>query len=174
VSAAGLATEHMARAPTLALAQLVSAGFPAARPFESMVVHRPRLRRAVLQSVLRYPERLSVPLAQELVLGAGKPGFVPALEALLSYSIRERLAQIEIPVLIVWGRNDMLVPVGDAVRFRRLIGDNARVVVFEDTGHVPMLERPSRFNALLREFLAGDPAPESDVVGVTGPGPTEA
>ena len=174
VSAAGLTTEHMAKAPTVALAQLVSAGLPAVRPFESLVVRRPRLRRAVLQSVLRYPERLSVPLAQELVLAAGKPGFVPALEALLSYSIRERLAQIEIPVLIVWGRNDLLVPVGDAERYRRLIGDNARVVVFEDTGHVPMLERPSRFNEVLREFLADDPTPESDVTGVTGPDATEA
>ena len=95
-----------------------------------------------MQGVFRYPERLSVPLAQELVLSAGKPGFVPALKALLDYSYRDRLAQIEIPVLIVWGRNDLLVPVGDATRYRRLIGDNARVVVFEDTGHAPMLERP--------------------------------
>ena len=72
-----------------------------------------------------------------------------------SYSYRERLAAIEIPVLIVWGRNDLLVPVGDATRYQRLIGDNARVVVFEDTGHAPMIERPSRFNELLRGFLAG-------------------
>jgi pimeloyl-ACP methyl ester carboxylesterase len=34
-------------------------------------------------------------------------GFVPALKALLEYSYRERLAVIEIPVLIVWGRNDL-------------------------------------------------------------------
>ena len=120
-----------------------------------------------MQGVFRYPERLSVPLAQELVLSAGKPGFVPALKALLNYSYRDRLEQIEIPVLIVWGRNDLLVPVGDAERYRRLIGDNARVVVFEDTGHAPMLERPSRFNEVLRQFLAGDPEPESEVAGTT-------
>ena len=35
-------------------------------------------------------------------------------------------------------------------------------MIFEDTGHVPMLERPSRFNELLREFLAGEPAPEAE------------
>jgi hypothetical protein len=29
-----------------------------------------------------------------------------------------------------------------------------------------MLERPSRFNALLRAFLAGDEAPEAGVAGV--------
>ena len=54
------------------------------------------------------------------------------------------------PVLIVWGRNDMLVPVADAEMFEHLIGDNAHSVIFEDTGHLPMLERPSRFNELLR------------------------
>ena len=167
VSAAGLTTEHLAAAPSIALAKAVYAGLPYARRYESAFVRRPRLRRAVMQSVFRYPERLSVPLAHELVLSAGKPGFVQALEALLKYSYRERLGQIEVPVLIVWGRNDLLVPVGDAERYRRLIGANARVVVFEDTGHVPMLERPSRFNALLRNFLAGDPEPESGIAGAT-------
>src|SRR5215217_1755554 len=142
VSAAGLSTEH--------------------------VVRRRRLRRAGMQWVIRYPEKLSVPLAQELVLSFGKPGFVPALKALLEYSYRERLPQIETPVLIVWGRNDLLVPVGDALHYQSLIGDNARVVVFEDTGHAPMLERPSRFNELLRGFLAGEAAPEADVAGVSG------
>ena len=128
--------------------------------FEPHVVRRPRLRRAAMQWVVRYPEKLSVPLSQELVLSFGKPGFVPALKALLEYSYRDRLAAIEIPVLIVWGRNDLLVPVGDAERYRRLIGDNARVEVLEDTGHAPMIERPSRFNSLLRGFLAEEGAGE--------------
>ena len=168
VSAAGLSTEYVARTPSLAMARVLSAGFPHAMRFESAVVRRPRLRRAAMQFVVRYPEKLSVPLAEELVLSSGKPGFVPALKALLEYSYRERLAAIEIPVLIVWGRNDLLVPVGDATRYQRLIGDNARVEVFEDTGHAPMIERPTRFNELLRGFLAGEAEPEAGVAGVSG------
>jgi pimeloyl-ACP methyl ester carboxylesterase len=159
VSAAGLSTEHLAREPLIALARAVTAGVPYTRRLESAVVRRPRLRRAGMQWVLRYPEKLSVPLAQELVLSFGRPGFVPALKALLEYSYRDRLAAIEIPVLIVWGRNDLLVPVADAALYQRLIGDNARVEVFEDTGHAPMLERPTRFNELLREFLAAERGP---------------
>ena len=150
------------------MARVLSAGLPHAMRFESAVVRRPRLRRAAMQFVVRYPEKLSVPLAEELVLSSGKPGFVPALKALLEYSYRERLAAIEIPVLIVWGRNDLLVPVGDAARYQRLIGDNARVEVFEDTGHAPMIERPTRFNELLRGFLAGEAEPEAGVAGVSG------
>src|SRR5918992_502668 len=134
--------------------------------FDEAVVRRPRARRLAMQGVFRYPEKLSVPLARELVLSTGKPGFVAALDAILEYSYRDRLPQIEAPVLIVWGRNDLLVPVGDAFRYARLIGANARVEIFEDTGHAPMLERPSRFNALLRGFLAGEAAPEEGVSGV--------
>ena len=59
----------------------------------------------------------------------------------------------------MWGANDRVIPVRDADAFERLIPD-ARKVVLPDTGHVAMLERPARFNALLEEFLAalpGDP-----------------
>jgi pimeloyl-ACP methyl ester carboxylesterase len=52
----------------------------------------------------------------------------------------------------VWGEKDPLVPVRDAWEFGKLI-HNARVVVYEDTGHVAMLERPAAFNALLADFL---------------------
>jgi pimeloyl-ACP methyl ester carboxylesterase len=122
----------------------------------------------VLQGVLRYPERLSAPLTWEMVQGASKPGFIQALQACLTYSFRERLQRIEVPTLVVWGRNDIIVPVGDAEVYQHLIGDNARAEIFEDTGHVPMLERPSRFNALLDEFLAGAAEPERGIDAVEG------
>jgi pimeloyl-ACP methyl ester carboxylesterase len=166
VSAAGLSTERLPRTVALAAARVVGAGTPLATRFEWSVVHRPRLRRAAMQWVLRYPEKVSVPLAQELVLSFGKPGFVAGLRAIIDYSYRDRLPQIDIPVLVVWGRNDLLVPIADAFAYAEMIGDNARVEVFEDTGHAPMLERPSRFNALLRGFLAGEAAPEAGVAGV--------
>jgi pimeloyl-ACP methyl ester carboxylesterase len=167
VSAAGLSTENLRREPTLTAARLLQVTETRTAARRKSVIRRPRLRRLVLQSIFRYPEKLSRPLLWEQLQGSGKPGFVPALEALMTYSFRDRLAQIECPTLIVWGRNDMLVTVRDAERYERLIGSNARKVIFEDTGHVAMLERPSRFNALLREFLAGAPAPEVGVEGVT-------
>jgi len=166
VSAAGLSIEDQPREPLLGAARLLSAN---ARYFierRDLVVRRPRLRRAALQTVIRYPEKLSVPLTWELLSGVGKPGYVDALDALMSYSFRERLAEIAMPVLIVWGRNDMLVPVSDSRRFEELIGENARRVVFDDTGHAPMIERPTRFNELLRAFVSGETVPEAGVTGV--------
>ena len=43
-------------------------------------------------------------------------------------------------------------------------GRNARKVSSSDTGHVPMLERPARFNQLVAEFLAGERAPGEPMV----------
>ena len=53
----------------------------------------------------------------------------------------------------MWGEEDHLVSVRDADVFAELIPDS-RKVIFEDTGHMAMLERPAAFNALLRDFLA--------------------
>jgi pimeloyl-ACP methyl ester carboxylesterase len=166
VSAAGLSVDHMKKEPLLTLARIwaVTATRTGARA--EPVVRRARLRRVALQTVVRYPEKLSLPLTAELVAGSGTPGFVGGLDAILSYKIRERLSEIEIPTLIVWGRNDILVPVSDAKTFEELIGANAHAVIFEDTGHLSMLERPSRFNALLADFIAGSGTPEAGVPGV--------
>ena len=42
-----------------------------------------------------------------------------------------------------------MIPVADASVFEELI-PNSRKVIFEDTGHMAMLERPASFNELLR------------------------
>ena len=167
VAAAGLSTEYLAREPLLAAARAFMALTARTGLRGNPVVKRRRIRRWALQAVVRYPERLSVPLTTELVAGANAPAFIPAFEALMGYSFRDRLERIEVPTLIVWGRNDILVPVDDAEMFEHLIGDNARSVIFEDTGHLPMLERPTRFNELLASFIAGEREPERGVEGVS-------
>jgi pimeloyl-ACP methyl ester carboxylesterase len=45
-----------------------------------------------------------------------------------------------------------VVPVAAALSYHRRI-PHSRLEIFERTGHVPQLERPLRFNALLEEFL---------------------
>jgi pimeloyl-ACP methyl ester carboxylesterase len=117
------------------------------------VILRPRLRHLALALVARHPTLLKADLCYELVRNAGKPGFMKALNALLDYDFRDRLGDIRCPTLIVWGDADVMVPVKDASEFERVI-PNARKVVMEDTGHVPMLERPETFNRCLIEFIA--------------------
>ena len=95
----------------------------------------------ILYGIVRHPELLQPELVYEIASGGGKPGFLDAFKAILDYDFRDRLPEIERPTLIVWGRNDRIVPVGGAYRYEQLI-PNSRRVIFEDTGHVPMIERP--------------------------------
>jgi pimeloyl-ACP methyl ester carboxylesterase len=165
VSAAGITIEHQRNEPVMGVLYrteriskfLVTA--LAARADE--LAGRPRLRRALLAFVAAHPDRLPGPLVAEQLRGTGKPGFLPALDALTGYPIRERLPEIAAPTLIVWGAEDRLVPLRDADVFEELIPDS-RKVVFDDTGHVAMLERPGRFNRLLLDFLAEQPGEEVD------------
>ena len=84
--------------------------------------------------------------------GLQAPAFSTALTKIWGYDTRERLPEIEIPTMVVWGLNDQIVPVEGAIGYHRLI-PRSRLEIFERTGHLPMLERPQRFNPLLEEFI---------------------
>jgi pimeloyl-ACP methyl ester carboxylesterase len=116
------------------------------------VARRPGLRNAAFGLVARHPGRLPAALVAEQIRGAGKPGFIQGLAANLDYDFRHRLGEIACPTLVVWGDRDRVITVRDAEVYSELI-PGARKVIFEDTGHVAMLERPAAFNALLDEFL---------------------
>ena len=116
-------------------------------------VRRRGLRRMFLYGVATHPDLLQPELCFEIASGAGKDGFLDAFGAVLDYDFRDRLSDVKQPTLIVWGRNDKIVPVGGAHEYERLISDS-RKEILEDTGHVPMIERPHRFNRLLDEFLS--------------------
>lgn len=156
VSAAGITSEHQREANLIPLMRRIEfmLGFYTAwvASRSEAVARRRRLREATLWAVAKHPSRLPPPLAAEQLKGSGKPGFLDAFAALTSYPIRERLSQIACPTLIVWGDSDQLVPTHDADVFEALI-ERSRKVIYEDTGHVPMLERPARFNEDLRGFL---------------------
>ena len=49
-----------------------------------------------------------------------------------------------------------MVPVSDALEYARLIR-GSELVVFDQCGHLPMAERPVRFNRVLEQFLASEP-----------------
>jgi len=153
VAAAGVSSDRVRREPLLTFARGLGIATAWAASRHEPLARRPRLRRLALGFVARHPQRLSAPLAFELMQGSGKPGFVPALAACLGYPLRDRLERIACPTLIVWGEDDRVIGVGDAARFERLIPD-ARTVVLPDTGHVPMIERPLIFNGLLEGFLS--------------------
>ncbi len=67
--------------------------------------------------------------------------------------ILDRLDEIEAPTLVIWGAQDRLLPVAHAhLAAKRL--PNARLHIFDPCGHVPNIERPQEYNALVIDFLS--------------------
>jgi len=66
---------------------------------------------------------------------------------------RQAITRIEAPVLVVWGLEDRVINHRNADVFVDRIPD-ARKVLLEGVGHVPMVEVPEESAQLVREFLA--------------------
>jgi pimeloyl-ACP methyl ester carboxylesterase len=163
VSAAGISVNNVRRRPVVTGARVLAATTNMVLARRESLVKRPASRHALLAYVFRHPTRIKPDLAYNVMHGAGSPGFLGALEACLNHDFRDRLGDVKCPTLLIWGTDDNLVPVEDADEYERLI-PNARKVILEDTGHVPMLERPQTFNDLLMGFIAepgAEPAPAS-------------
>ena len=154
VSAAGISSADALQAPVLTIGRLATAIATNTAARHRALAARPISRHASLALVARHPRLLKPDLAYEgFFKGSGKPGFDDALRACLGYDFRERLPDVKVPTLIVWGEKDSVIPVRDADEFERLIADS-RKLVMRDTGHIPMAERPEAFNDVLTDFLA--------------------
>jgi pimeloyl-ACP methyl ester carboxylesterase len=154
VSAAGLINTWLPKQRGAATAHSWSTFGPSVGKLARTIVSRRRSRYLMFRFFVRYPNRLRPELLYEqMASGVPCPGFSDALEAVIEYDARDRLADIEIPTMIVWGFDDWVISAMAALSYRRRI-PHSRLEIFERTGHVPQLERPQRFNALLDEFLA--------------------
>ncbi len=67
-------------------------------------------------------------------------------------NLRDKLKQIKVPTLLIWGKHDKVTPpfVGD--EFHKLI-ENSKLYKLDKCGHAPMMEYPDDFNAYLENFL---------------------
>ena len=63
-----------------------------------------------------------------------------------------RLGEIKKPTLIVWGKQDGLLPLADGEKFNKGIA-NSEFVVFDNCGHVPQFEKAADFNKKILKFL---------------------
>ena len=66
--------------------------------------------------------------------------------------LNNRLGEIKKPTLIVWGKQDGLLPVADAETFNKGIA-GSELVIFDQCGHAPQVEKAADFNKKVLEFL---------------------
>jgi pimeloyl-ACP methyl ester carboxylesterase len=74
-----------------------------------------------------------------------------ALAAVQAADHRELLETIVVPTLVCHGRHDRIFAFGAAEHLHEHI-KGSRLVAFDDSGHLPMLEESERFNAELSAF----------------------
>lgn len=83
--------------------------------------------------------------------GASRVG--AALQTVSAADLRPVLAALPVPVGFLWGSYDRVIP-GAAIDAARASRPGAPIEFVPRTGHVPMIERPVAFTAVLRQVLA--------------------
>ncbi len=82
------------------------------------------------------------------LLGAG-------VEDISKYLLEDKLASFQLPVDLIWGASDRLVPLDYAKQFQLKL-PNCTLAVIERCGHAPQFERPQALTRVLLQILATD------------------
>ena len=92
-----------------------------------------------------------------LTLRAGnRKAFVDRLKTPKDTSTYNNIKYIQQPTLILWGSQDLLIPVENAYKFQEDLPNNT-LVILENTGHTPMEESPLESLAPVINFLKTSP-----------------
>ena len=67
-------------------------------------------------------------------------------------STQEKLPQLIMPTLIIWGNNDRILPSSHAKVAQNNI-QNSVCIILDDCGHLPQLEKRDQFNMYVYSFL---------------------
>jgi pyruvate dehydrogenase E2 component (dihydrolipoamide acetyltransferase) len=112
------------------------------------LVHDPQLvSRAMVEDVLRYKRLDGVGPALEAIAAAWFPGGRQAVAL--------DPAGLAMPVLLIWGREDRIVPAAHA----EALAGRLPVAILDGAGHLPHMEKSGEVNRLLARFLDGAPPP---------------
>ena len=69
------------------------------------------------------------------------------------YVFQDELKKIKAPTLIIWGKLDRLLHYRNADIFEQMI-PGSRKLIFDEIGHMPMIEIPEESAAVVREFTS--------------------
>ncbi|NDJ59945.1 MAG: alpha/beta hydrolase [Chloroflexi bacterium] len=96
-------------------------------------------------------ETIAEDIEMSLVDGAHRSMYLMG-QAITTTDLSPVLGQIQAPTLILFGKQDEVVPALEGVNAHKLI-PNSELVLFDHCGHHPMNEQPTQYAAALRRFL---------------------
>jgi pyruvate dehydrogenase E2 component (dihydrolipoamide acetyltransferase) len=110
----------------------------------NLLVFDPALvSRTMVEDVLRYKRLDGVAEALGTIAGAWFPGGRQSLD------LAEQIATLQLPVQIIWGREDRIIPVSHAAALASRIPAH----ILEQAGHLPHMEKAGEVNRLVKRFV---------------------
>jgi pimeloyl-ACP methyl ester carboxylesterase len=106
----------------------------------------------------RVPERLIEDVERAFARPGTRAAALAAVRGMRYAAVQDRYRTIDQPVLLLWGREDVVTPVAVGERLARDL-PRSRLVVYPRCGHLAMLEAAAATNAAVAQFLAEDAPP---------------
>jgi len=79
-------------------------------------------------------------------------GYLAQLQGIFTYESRSRLAQLDVPTLVLHGESDRLVPPENGRRLAQLIA-RAKLVMIPEASHIFMTDQPEAAHQAILDFL---------------------
>lgn len=129
------------------------------KPFLKMFVRATALNKTIFTLSARrayYNDKIITPeLIDGYYLPLKIPGAEEALYEMASQNdlplVKNRIKKVKVPTLIIWGKEDRIIPVKNAYWFHRDI-QGSKLTIIEKCGHSPQEEKPAQVNQLIVEF----------------------
>jgi pimeloyl-ACP methyl ester carboxylesterase len=152
IAPAGLIATGAVR-PSWRRPRLHTLGRHALRLATPLIASRQGLRERAFARVVGDPAALDAALARELLMGAAQGRSTPAAGVEIVYAgLRDRLDELTLPALVIWGGRDLVVSPRYAEPLREALPDG-RLLLLPDVGHVPMCEQPHAVAAAVLELF---------------------
>ncbi|MEM7025013.1 MAG: acetoin dehydrogenase dihydrolipoyllysine-residue acetyltransferase subunit, partial [Pseudomonadota bacterium] len=114
------------------------------QPVLEMLVADPSMvSRDMIEDVLKYKRLDGVEAALNRIIDDTFAGGRQALE------LTGRLGELTVPVQVIWGRQDQVLPVSHSEG----LPDSISVSVYDDAGHMAHMEKAAEVNEKLRAFV---------------------
>jgi pyruvate dehydrogenase E2 component (dihydrolipoamide acetyltransferase) len=119
---------------------------------------RRKAMQSVLESLFADPKLASRRMADDLLQAKRRDGVPEALRRIAAANfadgrqaggMRAGLASLKIPIAVVWGAGDKVIPAAQAEG----LPGNVVVHVIESAGHMPHMESAQAFNGIARQFI---------------------